>query len=333
MSEYPMLFSPVKIAGLSLKNRIVMPPMASVMELGGDQSNAWYTARAKGGAGLIIREATCIYDLAKPEKCHRLTRMVDASHAQGVPVIQQLFTPGMSESGEAFATSAKQELRAATTQELDAIPTIFARAAVNCQAAGMDGVEPHGAHGYFLNQMFNPTINRREDCYGGDAKARMLLGLRIVEAIRKAVNDDFVIFYRHTAEADGYGIEDSIPFLQKLVDAGVNVLDISPSWRGNEHCEIAAPIRDALKVPVLAVGEMDNAALAEKALQSGRCDLCAVGRQLIADADWPNKVASGNDAEIITCTKCNAACYGNLAKGIPIGCVENPVSGNEYLQD
>ena len=125
---------------------------------------------------------------------------------------------------------------------------------------------------------------------------------------------------------------DSIEVLRKLVVAGVDVLDISPSWRGKVHCEIAAPIREALGVPVLAVGEMQNVALAEESLQAGKCDLCAVGRQLIADAEWPLKASGGREDEIIACTQCDLECYGNLARGVPIGCAENPDSGMEYLR-
>ena len=97
-----------------------------------------------------------------------------------------------------------------------------------------------------------------------------------------------------------------------------------------DHAAIAAEVKAQLEAPVIAVGGMEVAEWAEAALVQGKCDLCAVGRQLIADADWPMKVRDGREDEIVHCTKCDIKCFGNLFEGIPVGCEENPMSGNEY---
>jgi 2,4-dienoyl-CoA reductase-like NADH-dependent reductase (Old Yellow Enzyme family) len=153
-----------------------------------------------------------------------------------------------------------------------------------------------------------------------------------VEAIRNEVGADLAVFFRHTAEGKAYPVADSIVFCQRLRKAGVDVLDISPSARGAAHAAIAAEIRAGVGGSVMAVGGMEDPARAERALRDGSCDLCAVGRQLIADAEWANKVACGRLPEIIRCTKCDAKCFGNLRKREPIGCVMNPDSGQEYLR-
>lgn len=333
-ADFPLLLGPVEIAGLSLANRVVMPPMVTAMQVGSEQHQAWYAARARGGVGLIIMEAIWAQRLCEDEFCERLEPTVAGIREYGVPVVIQLFQPGATPEGEQFAPSETDDARAATEAELAAIPARFAEAAARCRELGFAGVEPHGAHGFFLNQAFSPLRNRRDDRYGGSLERRMTLALEIVAAIRREVGPDFVIFYRHTAvEPGGYSLEDSVAFLGRLLEAGVNVLDISPSSSNApqaDHCDLAGPVRDALGAPVIAVGGMENPPRAEAALQAGKCDLCAVGRQLIADADWPRKVREGRLDDIIECVKCNEKCYGNLRRSVPIGCIENPQSGNEH---
>jgi len=340
--EHTSLFSPVSIAGLQLCNRVVMPPMATAMEVGSDQFRCWYEARATGGVGLIVMEALWVSRLCEDDYCARLADTVQAIHSNGVPVILQLFQPSVSAEGEPIAPSTGEAAREATSAELAAMPAQFAQAAANCRQLGFDGVEPHGAHGFFLNQMFNPALNHRADRYGGSLDSRMRLGLEIVSATRAAVGAAYPIAYRHTMQAaDGHTIDESLEFLGRLVEAGVDILDISPSTdpclppayqdSAEEHCNLAAIARSSVAAPVIAVGGMEDPAAAQAALDAGKCDLCAVGRQLIADADWPSKVARGRENDIIACTKCDIKCFGNLGKGIPIGCVENDASGNEYM--
>lgn len=331
VETFPMLLSPVEIAGLKLKNRIVMPPMNTAMEVGSEQFRAWYVARARGGIGLMIMEAIWVDRLLQDDYCALLEPTVAEVKAEGVPIVLQLFQPEEAPTGGRFGPTHTSEARAATEEELAAIPGRFAEAARRCRQVGFDGVEPHGAHGFFLNRMFSPLANRREGRYGGSLEKRMALGLEIVRAIRAEVGPGYPIFYRHTAEEPGgYTVGDSVVFLRELMAAGVDVMDISPSRRGSGPWDIAAEIKEQVSAPVIAVGGMQDAAAAEAALQVGQCDLCAVGRQLIADSDWPLKIAQGRSGEIISCTQCDIYCFGNLFEGVPIGCAENPRSGNEY---
>lgn len=355
--SYPMLSGPAQIAGLDLRNRVVMPPMASAMQVGSPQFESWYEARAEGGVGLIIMEALWVERLADADYADRLTGAVERIHRHGVPVAIQLFQPARDAEGNPFAPSATPDARAAREEELAAMPAVFAQAAARCRAVGFDAVEPHGAHGFFLNQVFSALQNRRTDRYGGSLENRMRLGVEIASALRAELGESYPIFWRHTMQqAEGYSVDDSIEFLGALLRAGVNVLDISPSTTDRPpqsrhinadgavgpaagcelaepvHCNLAALVRETLGAPVIAVGGMEDPARAEAALATGKCDLCAVGRQLIADADWPRKVFEGREREIIACTKCDALCFGNLRKGVPIGCTQNPRSGREYLQ-
>jgi 2,4-dienoyl-CoA reductase-like NADH-dependent reductase (Old Yellow Enzyme family) len=334
MSEFEHLFSPLDLGPPELRNRIVMPPMVTCMEPGSDQALEWYRARARGGAGLIIREATAIRKLADPAFADQLRRTVEAVHAEGAAIAIQIFERGHNASGEAIWASDRDGAREATEAELAEIIDLYAKAAAECRRVGFDGLEPHGAHGFFLNQFFSPKHNRRTDGFGGSARARMEMGLRVVRAVRAAIDEDCVLLYRHTPVGEGYGIEESREFARELEAAGVNVLDVSPSTGSSElpRAHWAGDLKEAIDIPAIAVGGFDDAEAAEHVLEAGRANLIAIGRGLIADADLPNKLREGRRDEIIKCTLCNEMCYGNLTRGEPIGCTENPVSGREHLK-
>jgi len=336
MTEYPRLFSPLDTGKLTLRNRIVMPPMVTCMEAGGDQEHYWYLARARGGVGLIIREATSIRDLADPAFAAKLKRTVDAAHEAGCAFTAQLYEPGRAADGEAIAPSDRDGARAATEAELMEFVGLWAAAARNCREVGCDGVEPHGAHGFFLNRFFSPEHNTRTDAFGGSVERRMELGLRIVRAIRAAVDDGCTVLYRHTPVGEGYGLDESRAFARALQEAGVDILDVSPSTSADAapRADWAGALKQAVSIPVIAVGGFGlDPDQAERVLEEGRADLIAIGRGLIADSALPTKLAEGGQDDIIRCIVCNEKCFGNLSKSMPIGCTQNPESGQEYLTD
>lgn len=333
MAQHPLLFSPVKIGALELRNRIVMPPMVTCMEAGSDQDHAWYVSRAKGGVGLIIREATPVRRLADPAFADRLKRTVDAVHEAGAAFAAQLMERGHGADGEAIAASATENAREATQGELLEIIDLYAEAAAQCRRIGCDGVEPHGAHGFFLNRFFSPEHNRRTDGFGGSPERRMEMGLRVVRGVRAGVDEDCLILYRHTPKGAGYSTEDSQAFARALQDAGVDVLDVSPSNSSDAapKADMAGALKAAVDVPAIAVGGLNDPDAAEEVLSQGRADLIAIGRGLIADAELPNKIGQGRLDEVIECVVCNEKCFGNLRRGEPIGCAQNPLSGQEYV--
>ena len=332
MAQHPRLFSPLTIGPLTVRNRIVMPPMVTCMAHDGDQAVEWYRARARGGAGLIIREATSIRQLADPAFADGLRRTVDAVHSEGAAIAIQIFERGHNAEGEAIWASERHGAREATEAELLEIIGLYGKAAAECRRVGFDGIEPHGAHGFFLNQFFSPKHNRRTDAFGGSPTKRMEMGLRVAKAVRAAVDDECVLLYRHTPVGEGYGLEESRTFARELAATGVNVLDVSPSTGSSElpRAHWAGDMKAAVDLPIIAVGGFDDPDAAEQVLEHGRADLIAIGRGLIADADLPNKIRDGRRDEIIACILCNERCYGNLTRGEPVGCTQNPVSGSEW---
>lgn len=313
------LFEPLHIRTKVLRNRIVMPPMVVLRGLTGDDGVQWYARRAQGGAGLVIVESTPVTAFATASKerltAESLAPLVQAVHDAGALIAIQLFPIG-------------RELRPAspadlTPEQLATIQENYRTAVQVCAAAGFDGVEPHGAHGYLLNQFFSPVQNTRTDAYGGDLQGRMRMALEIVRTVRETLDahsPEMLLLYRHTPVGQGYGIEESLTLAEALVAAGVDVLDLSPASIDvpGDH---AAPFT-GLGAPVIAVNELDEVERALAVLNAGRADLVAIGRGLIADPDWPHKVAQGRLDEIVRCTRCDVACFGNLRRGEPVGCTQ-----------
>jgi len=303
------LFEPLQVRGKTFRNRIVMPPMVGLRPLTADDGIEWYGRRARGGVALVIVEATAVNRFGSELTPETLKGLVDAIHAGGALAAIQLFpvTRGIPVAPADLSQS-----------QLDAMVAQYQRATEICLAAGFDGVEPHGAHGFALNQFFSPLQNTRRDEYGGSLDNRMRLARRIVQALRPLCGETMLLLYRHTPEGPGYGIRESLLLAQALVADGVDVLDLSPSSIGAPG-DRAAPFK-SLGVPVITVNELDRVERALEALNAGRADLIAVGRGLIADPDWPIKVRDGRFDQIVQCIRCDEKCFGNLERGIPIEC-------------
>lgn len=312
--EHRPLFEPLTIKGVTLRNRIVLPPMASNRDLTQPEGVVWYRQFARGGVGLVIVEATRIHRFEDHFTADNLRPLVEAVHSEGAAIAIQMFMA---------PTEGRDTPTAMTREDIEAGIARFASAAAVCQAAGFDGVEPHGAHGFLLNQFFSPIRNQRTDDYGGNLINRMRMGLDVVRAIREEVGDGLLLFYRHTpVEENGYSIEDSVALAKELLIAGLDVLDVSPA-SDKSPADLAWPFKRELPIPVIAVNRMCDHERAVLTLREGRADLVAIGRGLIADPDWVRKTQDERFDEIIECTECNQGCFGNLSAGKPVECVQH----------
>jgi 2,4-dienoyl-CoA reductase-like NADH-dependent reductase (Old Yellow Enzyme family) len=306
------------VKGKELRNRIVMPPMVGLRRLTTPEGVEWYGSHVRGGVGLVIVEATAVNRFGSELTAENMKPLVDAIHDGGALAAIQLFPV-------TFDFPRVGEPPTPNTVDLDEIEEIIANyrtATEVCAGAGFDGVEPHGAHNYLINQFFSPVQNGRTDAFGGSIENRMRFGLRIVESVHSACDGGMILLYRHTPVGQGYGIEESLILAEELVRAGVELLDISPS-SDESPGDLAAPFK-RFGVPVIAVGEMDMVGRALEVMAEDRADLVAVGRGLIADPEWSIKVREGRFDEIVECTKCDEKCFGNLRAGIPIECNEWP---------
>ena len=336
------VFEPLLISRTVLKNRIVMAPTYTLMDVASDRARAYYSERARGGVGTLIVEGTDVESFRSKSFIGKLRKLSNEIHKFGAAAIIQLSQSDVLDGGKVTVSTASLE-------QVERIIDNFAVAALGAEEAGFDGAEIHGAHRYLYSQFFSPRHNHRVDSYGASLEGRMRLGIDCLKAMRERVSSDFLLFYRHTPEEtaredlledgefvtspvkDGYTLEETLQFVQGLEQNGLDVIDISPSTRRNGvHAGLAGEVKQAVRIPVVAVGGMNVPEVVEKTLEEGRADLAAICRGLLADPFWVEKVKDHREEEIIECIRCNS-CLNNLFDGIPISCTQNPRTGFEYL--
>jgi len=327
--SYKYLFSPISVKGVKFKNRVIMPPMATNFGIITDQSIAYYSKRALGGVGSIIIEGVPTQLFRDKRFQDRLKLLADSIHKNGANAFVQL-----------TIRSNPQPRRDVTDIPIDEIRSLiddFIYAGKICLNAGFDGVEPHGAHGFIMNQFFSPIYNRRNDNYGGDVYRRMRFSLDVIKGLKSIANERFLILYRHTpieAKDGGYTLEDTILFGKELKKEGLDILDISPSTAPGsyEYGALAREVKNSVDIPVIMVGKMHIPDLAEDRIKNGYADFVAIGRALLADPFLPKKIQDGRFNLINSCRQCNIMCHGYLRRRIPISCVVNPSVGREFLE-
>jgi 2,4-dienoyl-CoA reductase-like NADH-dependent reductase (Old Yellow Enzyme family)/thioredoxin reductase len=257
MGAYPRLFSPGRLGGLTLRNRIIMAPMEKNLALptGGVTSRYvdYCEARAAGGAALLLLESMYV-DPAGQNHRYQLglhddalvpgyRRLVEACHRHGALVGAELQFGGRETSSTVTgrqpvapspvpcaALTAGDVPRALAREEIRALVDAFAGAARRAVAAGFDVVEVHGAHGYLVGQFLSPFSNRRDDEYGGDLEGRLRFPLEVVAAVRAAVGPAVPVLYRISAEEHvegGFTLADSCRVAPRLEAAGVDAIDVS----------------------------------------------------------------------------------------------------------
>ncbi|MDN6855678.1 FAD-dependent oxidoreductase [Pseudomonas sp. CAN2814] len=267
MSQFPHLFSPLRIRGKELKNRIMSTGHDTSMptdNLVNDQLVAYHTARAKGGVGLIVLQVAGVHDsarytshvlMATDDECiPGYRRIAEACHAEGTVVLSQVFHPGreIMESSDgllavAYAPSASPNERFRVMPRelsqamIDEIIQGYADAARRLHTAGIDGVEVVASHGYLPAQFLNPRVNRRSDGYNGDLDARLRFTREVIAAVRAATDENFIIGLRISAdERDPEGLTEDeslqgVKGLQNSLDYVHIVAGTSASLGGAIH--------------------------------------------------------------------------------------------------
>lgn len=365
MERFANVFSPLQVKRLGLKNRLVMAPMGT--GFGNDDGTVsartieHYLARARGGVGLIVQEATAVradglgrqglLGIWDEAFLPGLRALVAAVHGGGAKIAVQLYHAGRRTSAtvigrQPVAPSAVNcalfpELpRALSMPEIVALEDAFAEAAARAVTAGYDAVEVHGAHDYLVNQFMSPLTNRREDDYGGDLDGRLRFPRNVLAKILRVVGPEYPILFRISADqyvAGGLTLADNQTIVPHLIAAGADVIHVSAASTSAEHIfcapmavapgnllTLAAGIKQVATVPVIAVGRIVDVALAEEVLRTGTADLVAMGRALLADPELPNKAREGRLEDIRPCIGCHQGC-----RSWPIGCLANPRVGRE----
>lgn len=363
MRNFAMLFEPIRIGTMELKNRIVFPPlvthMATVEGHITDRQIDHYAERAKGGAGLIVVESSQPRSSGLPGRIMlrsegvipSLKRLVDAIHRGGAKAVCQVNVHrGRVDDLDPVSPSNIPDPitgripRQLTVDDIKRLEEEFKEGVITVVQAGFDGVMIHGAHGYLISEFLSPVVNKRTDEYGGDIRGRAKFALELVEAARKTVGANFPIIFRFTADErveDGFGIKDGITVCKMLAQASVDAVDItSGSWGAHEwtnptmyfppgcNVDLSEAIRKEVKIPVGVAGKINDPYLAEEILREGKADFICIGRGLVADPYFPQKAMEGRSDDICKCITCCRCGEFFLAKN-PIGCSVNPAEGYE----
>ncbi|ACB84358.1 NADH:flavin oxidoreductase [Natranaerobius thermophilus] len=321
------LLKSLEIGPLSLKNRLVMPPMATAKaEPDGSVNQSifdYYSEKSDGGyISLIIVEHSFIshegqaseyqVSIADDQKIDGLEKLAEIIQNNGSKAVMQINHAGSAAPEDIIGTkpvgpSAVPNPRKGNTphelteKEIQDIVEAFSNAARRTKEAGFDGVEIHSAHGYLLNQFYSPLTNKRTDKYGGDVHKRIRIHLEVIEAVKKEVGEDFPILLRLGAsdyQEGGTTIEDSKIAAREFEKAGVDILDISGGHSGYmvnglDGQGFFAPLTEAIKevvsIPVILTGGITEPEAAEKLLIEGKADLIGVGRAILEDSTWAKR--------------------------------------------
>ena len=250
--------------------------------------------------------------------------------------------------------------RALTVDEIHAIVESFGKGAYNAKRAGFDGVEIHAVHeGYLIDQFAISFFNHRTDEYGGSLENRLRFAREIVEEIKKTCGADFPVALRFSPKSmikdwregalpgeefaeKGRDMEEGLEAAKLLISYGYDALDVDvgsyDSWwwshppmyqKKGLYRKYAKAIKEVVDVPVLCAGRMDDSDMAVEAVQTGVCDIVSLGRPLLADPDYVNKLRAGKTADIRPCIGCQEGCMGRLQKYSMINCAVNPQCARE----
>lgn len=394
MSSDRNLFSPISIGKVSIKNRFAMAPMGP-LGLGDAQGGFnqrgidYYTARARGGTGLIITGVTfvdntieehgmpnCPNSTYNPVQFVRTAReMTERVHAYNARIFLQMSggfgrvtIPTNLGEFPPVAPSPIQHrwldktCRALTVDEIHELVRDFGEGAYNAKRAGFDGVQIHAVHeGYLIDQFAILLFNQRTDEYGGSLENRLRFAREIVEEIKRRCGQDFPVMLRYSPksfikalregalpgeefEEKGRDLPEGVEAAKLLVSYGYDALDVDvgsyDAWwwshppmyqKKGLYMPYAKLVKENVDVPVLCAGRMDDPDMAEGAVNDGVCDIISLGRPLLADPDYVNKLRRGERKCIRPCISCQEGCMGRIQEYSMVNCAVNPQAARERV--
>ena len=347
---FEKLFEPIKIGRCMIKNRIVMAPMGTCLanESGAvtDRLIDYYVRRAEGGVGLIIVENASVSSLRNPCRlgiyndhlitglCELVEKVKEA--APDIRLFVQLNQKVESKDGV-------NDLNIINIQQ---IVENFVNGAKRAKASGFDGIELHGGHHYIINQFLSPFYNKRKDEYGGSIGKNLRFATDIIRQIKKEVGTEYPVIIRQNGcdyVPGGLSVDNGCEIAKNLGEVGANAvhvtaggLPLSPEWSVQPMgfkpgclVALAEKIKDSVQIPVIAVGKINDPVLAENIIRTGKADMVAIGRGLLADPEIPNKIRKGKMEEIRKCISCRYCIGERVHKAFRIRCKINPTAGRE----
>lgn len=321
MPHQPLLFTPLKLRELEIRNRVFVSPMCQYSSRDGFPTD-WHLvhlgSRAVGGAGLVLVEATAVtpdgrispsdMGLWSDGQGEALARVASFVKSQGAAAGVQLAHAGRKASTPPWIPVAPSPIpfdegspvpRELTRGEIEQLVGSFADAARRARAAGFDVVELHAAHGYLLHEFLSPLSNRRDDEYGGSFENRVRFPLAVAARLRAEWPAALPVFVRISATDwvdGGWTPDDSVAFARRLREIGVDLVDCS-SGGAVPHAKVpvgpgyqtpfSARIRREAGIATGAVGMVTSPEQAEQILATGHADAVLLARELLRNPYWP----------------------------------------------
>ena len=361
------LFSPFSIGPCHLKNRIIMalfPTKYATESQVNPKMLAFYQARAKGGAALIVLDCPCLdyprgykgpqeLRIDEPAYAQRIQDLLAVIHDAGSKAFMHLNYPKERAFQHEVAGAKKKGDRwvaplanAMTMDDANEILAIMANGARQAKEIGYDGVEIQASYGGLIAQLLSPVLNKREDALGGSLENRAWFLKQLVKQTKAMAGPDFPVMVKLVCDEfvpGGLGIDEAKQIAMLTETAGADAIVANGGNKSTKHLtipshesapgpmvDLARQIKAVVAIPVVAIGKINSPALADTIIGQGRADFVAMARALVADPDLPNKAASGDMEGIRGCVCCLEDC---LEKGVPgIGrcCTVNPFAGHEF---
>lgn len=315
------ILDPVEIKNVAFKNRVVMAPVVrfgfpSRDGIMGEKLMKDYLDRADKGIGLIICQALHVSEEYTAEDragvysdrhTGYLAQLAEAHHKNETRFFAQLNINGFG-----FYRNDSEDVNRLTKKELIRIRDAFIRGAEICKKAGLDGIELHGAHTFFLNMMASPRSNRRQDVYGGDPAGRLTLVKEITEGIRSFTGDRFIVSYRM---GWGESLDADVETARTLERMGIDMLHVSFGIPRDRKLELPADfdyndvvytgchVKKHVTIPVICVNGIRTLRRGNALIENNCCDFAAYGMPFLADPGFLEK--SLEDMDYKPCLECS----------------------------
>jgi 2,4-dienoyl-CoA reductase (NADPH2) len=361
---YDLLLTPLDLGFTTLKNRVIMGSMHTMLEEipnGNVYAAQFYAERARGQVGLIITggiapsveggvaEGAAKLTTEEEAKHHEI--ITEAVHKEGGKIcLQILHTGRYAYSKKLVAPSPiKAPINMFTPRELsheDILQTIddYINCAALAKKAGYDGVEVMGSEGYLINQFIVTHTNKRTDSWGGEYENRIQFPIKIVEGIREKVGTDFIIVYRLSMldlVENGSTWEEVVQLAKEIEKAGATIINTGIGWhearvptigsivpRGG-FAWVTKRLMGEVSIPLVATNRINMPDVAENILQDGCADMVSMARPFLADSDLVLKAMENRANEINTCIACNQACLDHTFTMQRCSCIVNPRACHE----
>ncbi|MCD8445499.1 NADPH-dependent 2,4-dienoyl-CoA reductase [Tenacibaculum finnmarkense] len=362
--KYKHIFEPLDLGFTTLKNRVIMGSMHTGLEEeknGTQRIATYYAERAKGGVGLIVTGGispniqgwTAPFSARMSTKKHAREHKIitDAVHKEGGKICMQILHSGRY--GYHPLTVAPSKIQAPINpfkpfklRQSGIRRTLrdFVNSAKLSQEAGYDGIEIMGSEGYLINQFIVKRTNKRTDNYGGAYENRIRLAIELVQKIREAVGQNFIIIYRLSMldlVEQGSSWEEVVQLGKEIEKAGATIINTGIGWHESRIPTIATSVpraaftwvtqkmKEELSIPLITSNRINMPETAEKVLSEGHADMISMARPFLADPQWVNKAKQERDDEINTCIACNQACLDHAFQQKVASCLVNPRACHE----